>query len=209
MEANFPMDEQDRVLGEHLYRWDCPTAQELGEYNLGLASTQLMAAVEQHLTVCSRCADDLQELRHFLADDSVPKSAPRQQPATRQRHMLRDIIAVLLPPKPRYAGIDPKFGGVARVNDTIFIVEREAIDEHRFKVGGRIMADDLTPWRDSTIQVRVEDRLLGVAVVSNTGAWSYASVEHPAVDLRFVPESGPPVVIHVPEELPPTPHGRP
>jgi len=54
-----------------LYRWDCPSNQDLGEYQLGLLSNEDAAAIKSHLSICVLCAGEVTALANFLADDPV------------------------------------------------------------------------------------------------------------------------------------------
>src|SRR6266704_6991949 len=56
-------------LTRKLYRWDCPPNQVLGEYQLGLLSKELTAAVKNHLSMCVLCAAEVATLTEFLAHD--------------------------------------------------------------------------------------------------------------------------------------------
>ncbi len=116
------------TLTSKLYRWDCPPSQVLGEYQLGLLSKELTAAVKNHLGMCVLCAAEVVTLTDFLAHDpiitervtvpsvSVQTSSPRNNHRSGQgvkslvdrlREQsdtgVRRIIAALVPPQPRLA----------------------------------------------------------------------------------------------------------
>jgi len=61
----------DRKLTQRLYRWDCPTNQILGEYQLGLLSGEQAAEVQDHLTRCALCAAEVVILTNFMANDPL------------------------------------------------------------------------------------------------------------------------------------------
>jgi hypothetical protein len=115
----------DRKLIQRLYRWDCPTNEILGEYQLGLLSGEQAAGVGDHLKRCALCAAEVVILTNFMANDPlivepVPISS---QVATNSHnsHSLRDakhmlekwstegiasirrIVATLLSEQPRLA----------------------------------------------------------------------------------------------------------
>jgi len=116
------------ALTSKLYRWDCPPSQVLGEYQLGLLSKELTAAVKNHLGICVLCATEVATLTEFLANDpllgerapvpsvSVQTSSPHNNHRSgqgakgvldrlsdRSRAGVRRIVATLLPPQPRFA----------------------------------------------------------------------------------------------------------
>src|SRR5438309_10603318 len=59
------------ALTSKLYRWDCPPSQVLGEYQLGLLSKELTAAVNNHLAMCVLCATEVATLTEFLAHEPL------------------------------------------------------------------------------------------------------------------------------------------
>src|SRR5579859_6884567 len=115
----------DRKLIQRLYRWDCPTNQILGEYQLGLLSSEQAVGVQDHLKRCALCAAEVVILTNFLANDPlIIKPVPVSQQVTthaHNSHSLRDakhmieqwrnegiasmrrIVAVLLSDQPRLA----------------------------------------------------------------------------------------------------------
>jgi anti-sigma factor RsiW len=64
----YDLDQQ--ALRALLYRAECPDAQALGEYYLGvgLLSPADRAAIEEHLQACTLCAADLAKLKRFLEE---------------------------------------------------------------------------------------------------------------------------------------------
>lgn len=120
----------DRELIQRLYRWDCPTNQILGEYQLGLLSSNQAAGVQDHLQRCALCAAEFVVLTNFMANDPMlvewagaiptPTLVPQVMNHSQNSHAARDakhmleqwrreriaaprIIATLLPYQPRLA----------------------------------------------------------------------------------------------------------
>src|SRR5271169_2151751 len=89
----------DRKLIQRLYRWDCPTNQVLGEYQLDLLSSEQAVDVRDHLTRCALCATEVVILSKFLAnDESIIEPVPiSQQVATHSHnsHSLRDAKTMM------------------------------------------------------------------------------------------------------------------
>lgn len=106
-----------------LYRWDCPSDQILGEYQLGLLNHEQALTIKRHLENCGHCTAEVTALAEFLANDPmlverVPASANNvASPAPSRNHTsareakqildqlrdqatagVRQIIATLLPP---------------------------------------------------------------------------------------------------------------
>ncbi len=115
----------DLKLLSKLYRWDCPSNQILGEYQLDLLSAGRTAAVKSHLASCVLCAAEMRTLANFLTNDPflverAPLAQEKGAPAATNNHHpvagvkralegLRDqttegarrIVATFLPPQPR------------------------------------------------------------------------------------------------------------
>lgn len=71
--------ELENLLTSKLYRWDCPPNEVLGEYQLGMLSKEMTAAVRHHLGICVLCASEVAALAGFLAND--PALEERAVPA--------------------------------------------------------------------------------------------------------------------------------
>jgi hypothetical protein len=69
-------EEFERELRRVLYRFDCPEAQVLGDYQLDLLEPDERTRVAQHAVGCDECQEELHMLRAFLAQpDTVPVPA--------------------------------------------------------------------------------------------------------------------------------------
>lgn len=82
-----------RHLQRYLYRFDCPSPQALGEYDLGLLVPAERTRIAAHVVVCPRCTAELRMLRDFMAmEDDIPPVGAMGR--------IRRIVATLLPPPP-------------------------------------------------------------------------------------------------------------
>jgi len=59
---------QEQQLTTSLYRMDCPSSLQVGEYHLGLLSAAESRAVAAHLYHCPHCKDEVAMLTNYLAD---------------------------------------------------------------------------------------------------------------------------------------------
>jgi hypothetical protein len=93
------------ALARALYRFDCPAAQTLGEYNLDLLDPARRVSVAAHARDCEACAAELQTLRAYLAEPApqVPESLVGRA---------RRVVAMLFTPSPGLA-----FGGLRGAAD--------------------------------------------------------------------------------------------
>jgi hypothetical protein len=92
-------DDFERALRRALYRFDCPDAQRLGEYQLELLEPDERTRVAAHAVDCDECREELQTLRAFLA---MPTPVADQPLAG-----VRRFIATLFAPSPglAYSGL--------------------------------------------------------------------------------------------------------
>ncbi len=118
----------DLQLTNKLLRWDCPSSQVLGEYQLGLLATTQINEVRSHLLYCLRCTAEVATLTEFLTNDPflverpVIQSTLAVRPATSNHRLpvqealrsldqwreqavenARRVVAALVSPPPRFA----------------------------------------------------------------------------------------------------------
>ena len=82
----------ERELRSSLYRFDCPDAHTLGEYQIGVLDPQESMRIAGHAAQCDECQADLRLLRQFLAE-------PIEVPETLGERARR-IVATLFRPAP-------------------------------------------------------------------------------------------------------------
>jgi len=89
----------ERELRSSLYRFDCPDAHTLGEYQIGVLDPQESMRIGGHAAQCDECQADLRLLRQFLAE-------PIEVPETLGERARR-IVATLFRPAPglAYSGV--------------------------------------------------------------------------------------------------------
>jgi hypothetical protein len=97
--------ELENAVRRSLYRFDCPDAHMLGEYQLDLLAPEARTSVAAHAVQCEPCTAELQTLRAFLA---MPTAIP-QSIAERTRR----VVAALFKPAPGLA-----YGGLRGTADT-------------------------------------------------------------------------------------------
>ncbi|HEX2034509.1 MAG TPA: hypothetical protein VHS99_10020, partial [Chloroflexota bacterium] len=85
-----------------LGRFNCPSPQLLGEYELGFVTPEARTEIARHVVDCPRCNDELHTLRSFLAGDPTADlaHAPREGLVAR----VRRVVATLFVPPVGTAG---------------------------------------------------------------------------------------------------------
>ncbi len=81
-------------LTARLYRYNCPSTAELGEYHLGLLPQDQGAALAYHLTECPRCAYEVSQLEDYLADPALTLEQPSllEQATERVRVLVARLV---------------------------------------------------------------------------------------------------------------------
>jgi hypothetical protein len=85
----------ERELRRSLYRFDCPDAQTLGDYQLELLEPVQRTRIAAHANQCDDCRDELQTLRAFLALPTLVVDPPLAR--------ARRFLATLFTPAPGLA----------------------------------------------------------------------------------------------------------
>jgi hypothetical protein len=102
--------ETEHKLRRLLYRFDCPDAHTLGEYQLGLVDPVQRTSIAAHATECQACQAELNTLRAFLAAHT-----PVQESVVER---VRRVVAAVFTPAPGLA-----YGGLrggAEVSTQVF-----------------------------------------------------------------------------------------
>jgi hypothetical protein len=97
-------DDFELQLRQSLYRFDCPDAHTLGDYELGMLDPAERTRTAIHVLDCNECTAELAVLRTFLA---TPTSVPEPL-----MDRARRIVATLFAPRRGLA-----YGGLRGAND--------------------------------------------------------------------------------------------
>jgi hypothetical protein len=142
-------DAFERLLHQSLYRFDCPDAHTLGEYELDMLETADRVAIARHARDCDECTAELSVLRTFLA---TPTHVPEPLGDRARR-----IVATLFTARPGLA-----YGGLRGAGDPSMQVY-EAGDvtvtlgpgPTRGSLLGLVVAGDALPSALETREVRL------------------------------------------------------
>ena len=83
----------ENLLTQTFARIECPSALELGEYELGLLSPQRSREIAEHLQRCPSCTRELATLQTYLQTEAT---APAPAPLTELGDKIKTIIATLV-----------------------------------------------------------------------------------------------------------------
>lgn len=145
-----------RRLRRTLYRFECPTSQTLGEYELGLLPAEERQAIAAHVLECPLCADELRILRHFLVEDATAEELRRPGVVAELKRIVATLVAA--PAQPSYAlrGSGDAELRTYRAGDvTIAIGPGPAARRGRASLTGLIWREDGEPSSFSGTEVRL------------------------------------------------------
>lgn len=119
----------ERGLRRSLYRFDCPDAQTLGDYQLELLEPAERVRIAAHARDCDACSDELQTLRAYLATRIVIADSPMAQ--------VRRFIATLFTPAAGLAYMGLR--GAADDTTRIFEAHDVTVSVGRAKTSGSLL----------------------------------------------------------------------
>ena len=83
---------QDQLTAR-LYRFDCPSPADLGEYHFGLVPPDQAEVMADHITRCPHCAGEVAQLESYLADLAPDlELSPLEQARTRTRVLVARAV---------------------------------------------------------------------------------------------------------------------
>jgi len=191
--------EAEGKLVNVLYRADCPTSQQLGDYHWGLLGQSSERYIARHLELCALCKAEVEELGVFLtADAEVPAAAPVAAPELQRpaRRRWAELVAQLVPRTPGLA-LRGAAGGpiMAEAGGTTLVVDVQPADGSAVTVIGQVVSDDPERWNGALVELRRAGALLAAAGVDDLGSFSFANIEPGAATLRVTPEHGVAIVL--------------
>jgi hypothetical protein len=139
-------------LRHSLYRFDCPDAHTLGEYQLDLLEPEQRTRVAAHAAGCDECQTELQTLRAYLAESiEVPTSLLQRA---------RRVVATLMAPAPglAYGGLRGGAASAVRVYETEDVTVTLSAGHGAGTLIGLVMATTSPPEELAGREVRLLPR---------------------------------------------------
>lgn len=185
-------------LKSALFRWDCPTPQQLGDYHLQLVSQADAAQIKTHVVHCIYCQAELRELIGFLAQDQPVTSAPKTEKTNWGLPRFGEILAQLLSPLPQTSAVGlrgaddgPK---MLQADDITIFIETEQ-ENDQFLLKGQLAADQLDEWYGAMVQVVQVDAIQAVTVIDDEGTFQFALNNSDPINIRIANSSGKTILI--------------
>lgn len=191
----------EQALKAQLYRQDCPSSLELGNYNMGMVSPEVFQRITQHLTQCAACKDEFRILRDFLNESDLSVDAA---------HTQGPIIDFPIS--------DPD--NIIRPDETYFLAQQVQMvaqhvrgrkrQQYRYRVAGiellfniqesskglaleglLLEPDDTSAdWVDSLVEVWTDGELAVIGRVESDGAFRCDPIAQGVHEVRIIARSG-------------------
>jgi hypothetical protein len=169
-------------LRRALYRFDCPSPQTIGEYELDLLPMDCRVETAQHLLACAECAAELRSLRAFLASEP----APAPSPLTRLRRVLARALAA--PPNWAAAGVrgvgDGHTFGYEAGDVTITVNPGQDGPGPSGVLGLVLRGDDVEAASGAEVRLFAPDGTVRYATVDDVGNFIFDAVPTGTYDLE-------------------------
>jgi hypothetical protein len=186
-------------LKKQLYRVDCPTPMELGEYHLGLLPALQAQVIDQHLQECVLCRRELARLEEFMLEPIAQPSLVRS---------VQVMIARLLGGKEagqrrEEFSWSPAFSGLRGDGEEPFVYEADHIQivievqDDVEQMGLKTLLGLVTGLdsKDFAIQISQEDQKVASTSVDEIGNFILSHLAPGNYEFIL---SGPNIEIHIP-----------
>jgi hypothetical protein len=191
-------------LTAQLYRLNCPTPLELGDYVLGLLPAGRSALVAEHLRDCSHCTGEVSQLTDYLGDLAP---APKANPLEQVKVLIARLVGEVQPGKlfggatfaPAYAALRGGTPGpiTLQADGILILLEVQPGAEGRVDILGQIDADEQDRWTGASIELRQAGSLLATVSVDDLGTFRCVLVPTGLTELQMTPIRGPVVLANI------------
>lgn len=186
------LDKMQRRLTARLYRFNCPSSMELGEYHLRMLPASQMLVIGQHVRECPHCAREVAELEGFL----VPE-APVESLLGRAKLLIARYVGpgdVTFTPAPALRG-EAKGPITFAAEGIIIVLDIQPATEGSVDILGQVAADDQDDWTGALVELR-KDHLPNISsTVDDLGAFQCKGVSPGQHELRIASKEGSVVLI--------------
>lgn len=173
-------------LKKQLYRINCPTSIELGDYHLGYLPDPQKLVVAQHVRECVLCRQELAALEGFLAE------------LTPQSNLLDDakVLVARLISSQAENDFAPALRGEARgpltfeVDGIVIVLDIQLTKEGMFEILGQLAADEQDKWTGAIVELWQDNELQFSTTVDDLGAFRSGDIGPGSKELRVIPKDG-------------------
>lgn len=198
------LNQAQKALTARLYRVDCPSPEELGEYQLGMLAAEQRTSMARHLMTCPHCRLEVEQIKIYLSELApAARTSPLEQ--------VRVLVAKLIGQgeageradapgfAPAYAAL--RGGGEGPItleaDGVLIVLDLEAGREGSVTIQGQVAADDQARWTGAQVEAHQEGEVRMTTTVDDLGAFRLEALPPGPTELHFIPGSGAMVVARI------------
>jgi anti-sigma factor RsiW len=190
----------EATLKLQLNRWDCPPPQRLGEYHLGLVTSQSEErTIALHIDQCASCKAEVEDLRVFLVPNAPRQAAQPAEtkvPAAAWPQRLGHIFARIVPRTPALALRGAATGPImAEAEGTTIVLDVQPAAKGQVTILGQVVATDQDHWTGALVVLRQGGAVQATATADDLGSFSCGPLTAGPVELMISPSVGEVLVI--------------
>lgn len=202
----------DERLKSKLHRWDCPSLQVLGDYELNLLTGDEFKTVKSHVRSCPRCQAELNTLRDFLSEtenpfdealEILPETHPEPQRRVNRKTPAQILVAEPLQHVTAYAsrgvaalrgaaepGIDLESQPLHEVKGITIFMEVQDAPNHQLMLVGQLILDSYADWADALVELRQGGRVKVISAVNDTAGFRCRLTNRDPFDVTITSRKG-------------------
>lgn len=177
----------------NLYRWNCPSTQDIGHYYLNLLTTPEAEKIAAHLKTCIRCQAEYRTLADFMADDT-PDALPLEPDSLTLATAHQPTSLRLMEAKARSMPSVLEKG--FRASGLTFEADNTTVSLH-LKEGaagmgllGQVLTPNQADWVGAVVELRQPTGQRARAVIDENGEFFCEEAPHGTIELRITSVQG-------------------
>jgi hypothetical protein len=183
-------------LAARLYRIDCPSPMELGEFHLRMVPAAQALVIAQHVRECPHCTRELAQLKDFLSQ-------------TRNEDLLgkaKILIAKLIgttpsegsPSMPSPVALRGEAKGpiVLEADGIVITLDIQTAAQGQASVLGQVAADDQNRWTGALVELSRVDAPTITIALDDLGAFRYEEVRPGSIQITITSSDG--IILQIP-----------
>ena len=182
----------ETTMRTRLYRFDCPSSQELTDYHMGLVNSTTDRQITRHLALCVTCQAEIETLRSFMhTDHPYAHLVAPTQAAPSLSSALHDLIASILPPTPQLALRGNSLRNLtARAGSTTLMLVPERDKSGQLTLAGQILDDDIDQWIGAQVEIYHNEHISHSSMIDELGGFALHAIPSETITLRVIPHKG-------------------
>jgi hypothetical protein len=186
-----------KTLTTQLYRVDCPSSLELGEYHLHMLPASQMLVISQHVRECPHCASEVAELESFLGEQTATAGS-QDSFLGRAKVLIARLVGggdLTFTPTPAALRGEGKGPITFAAEGIIIVLDIQPTMDGKANILGQVAADHQDDWTGALVELRRDSLLQISTTVDDLGAFHCEGVMPGQQELRIIPKIGSVVVI--------------